>query len=130
VEALFELIKGLIRDMDGTQDDDVDEEDFKEEQNSVARLIHMLHNDDEEEMLKVGLAVYVVYANIPDVSVLKVTVISLLLLFAILIFISYYIQISISLGMGLPIITLVNYKESKFHLSSLPIDLSKPSTMN
>jgi hypothetical protein len=84
VEALFELIKGLIRDMDGTQDDDVDEEDFKEEQNSVARLIHMLHNDDQEEMLKVGLTVYIVYANIPAVLVLKVTVISVLLLFAIL----------------------------------------------
>ncbi|KAJ3670146.1 hypothetical protein LUZ60_010470 [Juncus effusus] len=55
VEALFELIKGLIKDMDGAQDDDddVDEEDFKEEQNSVARLIHMFHNDDHEEMLKI-----------------------------------------------------------------------------
>ncbi|KAJ3705531.1 hypothetical protein LUZ61_009236 [Rhynchospora tenuis] len=53
VEALFELIKGLIKDMDGTQDDDVDEEDFKEEQNSVARLIHMLYNEDQEEMLKI-----------------------------------------------------------------------------
>ncbi|WOL15216.1 hypothetical protein Cni_G23997 [Canna indica] len=52
VEALFELIKGLIKDMDGSQDDEIDEEDFKEEQNSVARLIHMLHNDDPEEMLK------------------------------------------------------------------------------
>lgn len=31
----------------------LDEEDFKEEQNSVARLIHMLYNEDPEEMLKV-----------------------------------------------------------------------------
>lgn len=31
----------------------LDEEDFKEEQNSVARLIHMLYNDDPDEMLKV-----------------------------------------------------------------------------
>lgn len=31
----------------------LDEEDFKEEQNSVARLIHMLYNDEPEEMLKV-----------------------------------------------------------------------------
>ncbi|KAL5215279.1 hypothetical protein ABZP36_004431 [Zizania latifolia] len=31
----------------------LDDDDFKEEQNSVARLIHMLHNDDHEEMLKV-----------------------------------------------------------------------------
>lgn len=31
----------------------LDEEDFKEEQNSVARLIQMLCNDDTEEMFKV-----------------------------------------------------------------------------
>ncbi|THG20746.1 hypothetical protein TEA_003820 [Camellia sinensis var. sinensis] len=52
VEVLFELIKGLIKDLDGTLADELDEEDFKEEQNSVARLIHMLNNDDPEEMLK------------------------------------------------------------------------------
>ncbi|XVF15950.1 hypothetical protein REPUB_Repub09cG0200000 [Reevesia pubescens] len=52
VEALFELIKGLIKDMDGA-DDEVDEDDFKEEQNSVARLIQMLCNDDPEEMFKI-----------------------------------------------------------------------------
>ncbi|GMN35830.1 hypothetical protein TIFTF001_005562 [Ficus carica] len=52
VEVLFELIKGLIKDLDGTSLDELDEEDFKEEQNSVARLIHMLYNDDPEEMLK------------------------------------------------------------------------------
>ncbi|KAF5955892.1 hypothetical protein HYC85_008748 [Camellia sinensis] len=53
VEVLFELIKGLIKDLDGTLVDELDEEDFKEEQNSVARLIHMLNNDDPEEMLKI-----------------------------------------------------------------------------
>ncbi|KAJ6844655.1 vacuolar protein sorting-associated protein 35B-like [Iris pallida] len=61
VEALFELIKGIIKDIDGTPDDEVhfeinitlDEEDFKEEQNSVARLIHMLCNEDAEEMLQI-----------------------------------------------------------------------------
>ncbi|KAF7140750.1 hypothetical protein RHSIM_Rhsim06G0018700 [Rhododendron simsii] len=53
VEVLFELIKGLIKDLDGTPVDELDEEDFKEEQNSVARLIHMLYNDDPEEMLKI-----------------------------------------------------------------------------
>ncbi|PKU72029.1 Vacuolar protein sorting-associated protein 35B [Dendrobium catenatum] len=53
VEALFELIKGLIKDMDEIQDEELDEEDFKEEQNSVARLIHMLYNDDPEEMLEI-----------------------------------------------------------------------------
>lgn len=31
----------------------LDEEDFQEEQNSVARLIQMLHNDDPEKMLEV-----------------------------------------------------------------------------
>ncbi|KAH9759178.1 vacuolar protein sorting-associated protein 35B [Citrus sinensis] len=53
VEVLFELIKGLIKDLDGAAQDELDEEDFKEEQNSVARLIHMLYNDDSEEMLKI-----------------------------------------------------------------------------
>ncbi|RVW42515.1 Vacuolar protein sorting-associated protein 35B [Vitis vinifera] len=53
VEALFELIKGLIKDLDGFPVDELDEEDFKDEQNSVARLIHMFYNDDPEEMLKV-----------------------------------------------------------------------------
>ncbi|KAH7519900.1 hypothetical protein FEM48_Zijuj08G0086400 [Ziziphus jujuba var. spinosa] len=53
VEALFELIKGLIKDLDGTVDDEIDEDDFKEEQNSVARLIQMLYNDDLEEMFKI-----------------------------------------------------------------------------
>ncbi|CAL5366155.1 unnamed protein product [Camellia sinensis] len=53
VEALFELIKGLIKDLDANLHDELDEEDFNEEQNSVARLIQMLHNDDLEEMLKI-----------------------------------------------------------------------------
>ncbi|ESQ45384.1 hypothetical protein EUTSA_v10010136mg [Eutrema salsugineum] len=54
VDALFELIKGLIKDFDETTDnDEVDEEDFQEEQNSVARLVHMLYNDDQEEMSKI-----------------------------------------------------------------------------
>ncbi|RYR51166.1 hypothetical protein Ahy_A06g026210 isoform A [Arachis hypogaea] len=53
VEVLFELIKGLITDLDATTVDEVDEEDFSEEQNSVARLIHMLHNNDPEEMFKI-----------------------------------------------------------------------------
>ncbi|PON53472.1 Vacuolar protein sorting-associated protein [Parasponia andersonii] len=53
VEALFELIKGLIKDLDGTPDDELDEDDFNEEQNSVSRLIQMLCNDDPEEMFKI-----------------------------------------------------------------------------
>ncbi|CAI0435157.1 unnamed protein product, partial [Linum tenue] len=53
VEVLFELIKGLIKDLDGTTADELDEEDFKEEQNSVARLINMLYNDDPEELLQI-----------------------------------------------------------------------------
>lgn len=54
VDALFELIKGLIKDFDGlTDNDEIDEEDFQEEQNSVARLVHFLYNDDPEEMPKI-----------------------------------------------------------------------------
>ncbi|PIN00935.1 Membrane coat complex Retromer, subunit VPS35 [Handroanthus impetiginosus] len=53
VDALFELIKGLIRDSDEDLHDELDEEDFQEEQNSVSRLIQMLHSDDPEEMLKI-----------------------------------------------------------------------------
>ncbi|GAV62207.1 Vps35 domain-containing protein [Cephalotus follicularis] len=53
VEALFELIKGLIKDLDGAANDKVDDDDFKEEQNSVARLIQMLYNEDPEEMFKI-----------------------------------------------------------------------------
>ncbi|KAF3523423.1 hypothetical protein F2Q69_00051683 [Brassica cretica] len=53
VEVLFELIKGLIKDLDGTDTEELDEEDFQEEQNSVARLIHMLDNEEPEEMLKI-----------------------------------------------------------------------------
>ncbi|CAI0392828.1 unnamed protein product, partial [Linum tenue] len=52
VEALFELMKGLMKDSEGTAEE-VDEDDFKEEQNSVARLIQMLINDDPEEMFKI-----------------------------------------------------------------------------
>ncbi|KAG6776595.1 hypothetical protein POTOM_020116 [Populus tomentosa] len=53
IEVLFELLKGLIKGLDGTAADELDEEDFNEEQSSVARLIHMLYNDDSEEMLKI-----------------------------------------------------------------------------
>ncbi|KAL8126353.1 vacuolar protein sorting-associated protein 35B-like isoform X2 [Apium graveolens] len=57
VDVLFKLIKGLIKDLDETSMDELDEEDFKEEQNSVARLIHMLYNEDPEEMLKIIVTV-------------------------------------------------------------------------
>ncbi|XP_022971465.1 vacuolar protein sorting-associated protein 35A-like [Cucurbita maxima] len=53
VEALFELIRVLIKDLDGSLPDEVDEDDFKEEQGSVARLIQMLYNDDPDEMYKI-----------------------------------------------------------------------------
>ncbi|KAH6759261.1 VPS35-like protein B [Perilla frutescens var. frutescens] len=58
VEVLFELIKGLIKDLEGISTDELDEEDFNEEQNSVACLMHMLHNDDPEEMLKIICTVW------------------------------------------------------------------------
>ncbi|XP_014520794.1 vacuolar protein sorting-associated protein 35A [Vigna radiata var. radiata] len=53
VDALFGLIKGLIKDSDGVPKDELDEDDFKEEQNSVARLIQMLYNEDPEETFKI-----------------------------------------------------------------------------
>ncbi|XP_041017600.1 vacuolar protein sorting-associated protein 35A-like isoform X2 [Juglans microcarpa x Juglans regia] len=53
VEALFELVKGLIKDLEGNLQDEIDEDDFKEEQNSFARLIQMLYNEDPEEMFKI-----------------------------------------------------------------------------
>ncbi|XP_010515537.1 PREDICTED: vacuolar protein sorting-associated protein 35C [Camelina sativa] len=53
VDALFELAKGLIKDFDGTIDNEIDEEDFQEEQNFVARLVHKLYSDDPEEMSKI-----------------------------------------------------------------------------
>ncbi|GFP95241.1 vacuolar protein sorting-associated protein 35b [Phtheirospermum japonicum] len=58
VEVLFELIKGLIKDLEGISTDELDEEDFNEEQNSVACLMHMLYNDDPEEMLKIICTVW------------------------------------------------------------------------
>lgn len=53
VEALFELIQGLIKDANGSAFEEDDEEDFKEDQNAVARLIQMLHNSDPQEMFKI-----------------------------------------------------------------------------
>eukprot|EP00246_Nothoceros_aenigmaticus_P001401 TRINITY_DN11916_c0_g1_i2.p1 TRINITY_DN11916_c0_g1~~TRINITY_DN11916_c0_g1_i2.p1 ORF type:complete len:792 (-),score=165.96 TRINITY_DN11916_c0_g1_i2:126-2501(-) len=54
VEALFELLKELIKDGEGAPSvDELDEEDFKEEQNLVARLVHMLVNEDHDEMFKI-----------------------------------------------------------------------------
>ncbi|XAR73750.1 hypothetical protein NMG60_11007822 [Bertholletia excelsa] len=53
VETLFELIKGVIKDLDENGHDELDDEDFNEEQNSVARLIQMLYNDNPEEMFKI-----------------------------------------------------------------------------
>ncbi|XP_047310454.1 vacuolar protein sorting-associated protein 35A-like [Impatiens glandulifera] len=53
VEALFQLIKGLISDSADNLHDELDEEDFNEEQNSVSRLIQMLYNEDPEEMFKI-----------------------------------------------------------------------------
>ncbi|KAH9541149.1 hypothetical protein CY35_14G045900 [Sphagnum magellanicum] len=51
VDALFELLKELIQDSEGQPLlDTMDEEDFQEEQNLVARLVHMLVNDDPEQM--------------------------------------------------------------------------------
>ncbi|XP_024532264.1 vacuolar protein sorting-associated protein 35B isoform X1 [Selaginella moellendorffii] len=54
VEALFELLKELIKDSEGNPAlDEIDEEDFQEEQNLVAKLVHLLKNDDDTEMFKI-----------------------------------------------------------------------------
>ncbi|MCO5594828.1 hypothetical protein L7F22_048862 [Adiantum nelumboides] len=54
VEALFELLKEIIQDSDGAPPlDELDEEDFMEEQNLVARLVQMLTNKDNDEMFKI-----------------------------------------------------------------------------
>ncbi|KAJ7571069.1 hypothetical protein O6H91_01G147500 [Diphasiastrum complanatum] len=54
VDALFELLKELIKDSEGAPSmDEIDEDDFMEEQNLVARLVHMLVNKDHEEMFKI-----------------------------------------------------------------------------
>ncbi|KAG6506731.1 hypothetical protein ZIOFF_032058 [Zingiber officinale] len=45
--------KRAYEDVDESRDDKIDEDEFKEEQNYVACLIHMLYNDDLEEMLKI-----------------------------------------------------------------------------
>lgn len=37
------------------QCEQADDEDFKDEQNLVARLVHMMRNDDLEVMFKVNL---------------------------------------------------------------------------
>ncbi|KAH7286873.1 hypothetical protein KP509_32G026000 [Ceratopteris richardii] len=54
VEALFQLLKELVQDSDGSPTlDELDEEDFMEEQNLVARLVQMLTNEDNDEMFKI-----------------------------------------------------------------------------
>ncbi|GAQ84640.1 VPS35B VPS35 homolog B [Klebsormidium nitens] len=54
VEALFQLLQELIRDgEDAPPVDQLDQEDFAEEQNLVARLLHVLVNDDPEEQFKI-----------------------------------------------------------------------------
>ncbi|KAG6521215.1 hypothetical protein ZIOFF_018281 [Zingiber officinale] len=53
--CVYPATSRAYEDVDETQDDEIDEEEFKEEQNSIACLIHMLYNDDLEEMLKVDL---------------------------------------------------------------------------
>ncbi|XP_042469465.1 uncharacterized protein LOC122052113 isoform X2 [Zingiber officinale] len=51
--CVYPATSRAYEDVDETQDDEIDEEEFKEEQNSVTCLIHMLYNDDLEEMLKI-----------------------------------------------------------------------------
>ena len=46
----------------------VDEEGFNEEKNFVARLMHMLHNDGPDKMLKATISVFIVKFNCTVVS--------------------------------------------------------------
>ncbi|KAL4573152.1 hypothetical protein LXL04_019949 [Taraxacum kok-saghyz] len=66
--GLFELIKGLIKDLDGDDNHEMGEDNLKEAQNSVARLIQMLYNDDPREVLKGHLCnfSYVYYVGFAD----------------------------------------------------------------
>ncbi|KAG6495804.1 hypothetical protein ZIOFF_043632 [Zingiber officinale] len=50
--CVYPATSRAYEDVDEAQDYEIDEEEFKEEQNSVTCLIHMLYNDDLEEMLK------------------------------------------------------------------------------
>eukprot|EP00897_Mesotaenium_endlicherianum_P007208 jgi/Mesen1/6515/ME000332S05522 len=53
VEALLQLLKELIHDSDDAPPrDELDEDDFAEEQNLIARLVHVLANDDPDAMFK------------------------------------------------------------------------------
>ena len=66
VETLFRFISVLVRDRDpaveggdagaGGLADDVDEEDFEEEQNLVARLVHQLRSDDSDTQYRLLVA--------------------------------------------------------------------------
>ncbi|CAL5194111.1 unnamed protein product [Lathyrus oleraceus] len=51
--------------------DKIDEEDFSEEQNSVARLINMLHNNDPEEMFKDHANMFSTFLNLLVSNVLR-----------------------------------------------------------
>eukprot|EP01121_Diplochlamys_sp_Union-15-3_P020211 TRINITY_DN7824_c0_g1_i7.p1 TRINITY_DN7824_c0_g1~~TRINITY_DN7824_c0_g1_i7.p1 ORF type:complete len:515 (-),score=74.11 TRINITY_DN7824_c0_g1_i7:830-2374(-) len=48
VEVLFKLLNPLVKDEDGQPPEaDIDSEDFEEEQNLVARLLHLFNNNNE-----------------------------------------------------------------------------------
>eukprot|EP01027_Heterolobosea_sp_BB2_P019881 GEZU01028019.1.p1 GENE.GEZU01028019.1~~GEZU01028019.1.p1 ORF type:complete len:796 (-),score=288.15 GEZU01028019.1:122-2509(-) len=54
VNKLFELIRPLVKDEEDQPDEDeLDEEDFAEEQNLVARLVHLFNNEDTDVLFKV-----------------------------------------------------------------------------
>jgi len=62
VETLFTFIAVLVRDSEAVEGggsnpgDDVDEEDFEEEQNLVARLVHQLRSDDGDTQYRLLVA--------------------------------------------------------------------------
>ncbi|KAL3144750.1 hypothetical protein ABBQ38_001871 [Trebouxia sp. C0009 RCD-2024] len=52
VEMLFDFIAPLVKDVPGALDG-TDEEDFAEEQNLVARMVHQLRSDDPDEHFQI-----------------------------------------------------------------------------
>lgn len=53
VEKLFVLISPLVKDEDGSSEEELDEEDFVEEQSLVARLIHLFYNASPDMLYKI-----------------------------------------------------------------------------
>ena len=54
---LFELVQPLVKDEEDQPEETMDEEDFEEEQNLIARLVHLFDNEDTDKLFKIYSAV-------------------------------------------------------------------------